>query len=183
MQSNYDDLISVPLEAKDVSETVSKLPRHPDDAEIVAVHLKRMLKLKNVHLKEYIRPAIIIKALKTLKAMGNPHYQDVCIDEEFLNKPETPEQELANRNVPEEVANLERELDEEFERNQENSDDENDSRLRSVKNYQSKQNSNTCLYPRDMSSEIVVNEGRSILNQQSITNEKGKCIQIAPGIN
>ena len=86
MKSNIDQVISVPIECDDVSKTVSQLPWHPDDASIVAVQLKRRLQLKNSHLSEYIRPKVIVEALKALKACGNPFYQDVTINEEFSLK-------------------------------------------------------------------------------------------------
>jgi hypothetical protein len=84
MKSNFDQIVSVPLECDDVSKTVSQLPRHPDDASIVAVQLKRRLQLKNSHLSEYIRPKVILNALKALKACGNQFYQDIDINEDFL---------------------------------------------------------------------------------------------------
>ena len=37
MKALIDKVISVPIEEDDVSKTISSLPRHPDDAKIVAV--------------------------------------------------------------------------------------------------------------------------------------------------
>ena len=116
MKSNFDKVISVPIESEDVAKTVAKLPRHPEDAEIVAVQLKRRLQLKNSHLQEYIRPQAVIKALQALKEkFANPFYQDIEIDEGFLNKPVIEEDE-----IEEESASQihERELDEEYEKDQ-----------------------------------------------------------------
>ena len=42
--------------------------------------------MKNSQLEEYIRPAKCIKAVKKLKELGNPFYQDVTIDENFMDK-------------------------------------------------------------------------------------------------
>ena len=42
----------------------------------------------------------------------------------------------------------------------EESEDENDTRLNSVKNYQSKQENNTCLLPREMTNQIRMNTGK-----------------------
>ena len=81
-----DKVISVPIEEDDVSKTVSELPRHPDDAKIVAVQLKRKLQMRNSHLEEYIRPAKCIKAVKKLKELGNPFYKDVTINENFMER-------------------------------------------------------------------------------------------------
>ena len=116
MKSNFDKVISVPIECDDVSKTVAQLPRHPDDAEIVAVQLKRRLQLKNSHLQEYIRPQVVLKALQTLKEkFANPFYQDIKINEEFLNKPTVEGDEMEVESASE---IHERELDEEFDRDE-----------------------------------------------------------------
>ena len=72
------------IEEDVVSKTISMLPRHPDDSKIVAVQLKRKLEMKNSQLEEYIRPAKCIRAVKKLKELGNPFYQDVTIVENFM---------------------------------------------------------------------------------------------------
>ena len=116
MKSNFDKVISVPIESEDVTKTVAQLPRHPDDSHIVAVQLKRRLQLKNSHLQEYIRPQAVIKALQALKEkFANPFYQDIEIDEGFLNKPI-----IEGNEIEEESASQihERELDEEYEKDQ-----------------------------------------------------------------
>ena len=61
---------------------------HPDDAKIVAIQLKRKLQMKNSHLEEYIRPAKCIKAIQKLQELGNPFYQNVQINEHFMEKDE-----------------------------------------------------------------------------------------------
>lgn len=43
MRANMDRVINVPVECHDISKTLQKLPRHPDNAKIVAVELKRRL--------------------------------------------------------------------------------------------------------------------------------------------
>ena len=216
MKSNFDKVISVPIECDDVNKTVSQLPRNPEDAEIVAVQLKRRLQLKTSHLQEYIRPQAVIKALETLKGKySNPFYQDIEINEGFLNEPivETDEMEVDSASQI-----LEQELDEEYERDEqkskeaaaaaveeekarlstidgeevelimeteaksgdvedEESDDEYDTRLKSVKNFQSKQENNTCLLPRDMANDIVMNTEKSAITKAT----ESKSIQIAPG--
>ena len=224
MKSNFDKVISVPIECDDVTKTVAQLPRHPEDAEIVAVQLKRRLQLKNSHLQEYIRPQKIIKALQSLKGpFSNPFYQDIEINEGFLNKPviEGTEMEVDSASQIHE-----RELDEEYERDQqeirereeenarkameasviekekgrsstddngestmepeaktgadedEESEDEHDTRLTSVKNFQSKQENNTCLLPIDMANKIRMNPTKSAMTVPT----KTRSIQIAPGM-
>ena len=91
-KANFDRVISVPIDCETVSKTVTQLPRHPDDAKIVAVQLKRKLEMKNTHLEEYIRPKTLVKALETLKKI-NPFYKDVIIDEEFFTREENLDDE------------------------------------------------------------------------------------------
>ena len=86
MHANFDRIINVPINSEKVSKTVTHFSRHPVNANIVAVQLKRKVEMKNSHLSEFIRPNQLIKAVKKLKALGNPHYQDVKIDENFLEK-------------------------------------------------------------------------------------------------
>ena len=83
MKAVIDKVISVPIENQDVEKTVRSLPRKPDDAQIVAVELKRKLEMKNSHLREFIRPECVVKAVKKLKALHNPYYKDVTVDEDF----------------------------------------------------------------------------------------------------
>ena len=71
MRAVFDKIISVPLENQDIEKTVQTLPRQPNDAEIVAVELKRKLELKNCHLKDSIRPKAVVNALKKLKMLNN----------------------------------------------------------------------------------------------------------------
>ena len=200
MKANFGELVNVPLECDDISKTILQLPRHPEDAEIVAVKLKRKLELKNSHLEQFIRPKVIVKALETIKASGNPFYQDIEINENFMEKAVEGAEQPSDMETDSQIR--EKELDEQYERavNQakeainekengnkvtpdenEESDDEVDTRLQSVKKYQSKQNGNTCLFPRDISNEVFVNTEKTAIKRSA--EEGKKSIQIAPGIN
>ena len=86
MKAMVDKVINVPLEDHDITKTIETLPRHPDDAHLIGVQLKRKVEMKNSHLVGYIRPGIVIQALKTLKARGNKYYQNVQINENFMDK-------------------------------------------------------------------------------------------------
>ena len=66
MRANFDRVISVPIEDNTVGKTVSSLPRHPNNANIVAVQLKQKLEMKTMHLEEYIRPKHLVKVLEVL---------------------------------------------------------------------------------------------------------------------
>ena len=82
MRANFDKVITVPIEPETIQKSVQQLPRQPDDANIVAVQLKRKLELKTAHLQEYIRPKFLVGALQYLKK-NNIFYQNIIIDENF----------------------------------------------------------------------------------------------------
>ena len=196
MRANFDQVINVPLECDVISKTISQLPRRPEDSEIVPVQLKRKLELKNSHLVQFIRPKVIIKALETLKASGNQFYQDIVINEDFLAEAiedtEQPsdmetESQIHEKKLDEEYEKLENQAREAINENgtkvtpneNEDSDEEDDTRLEAVKKYQSKQNGNTCLLPRDISNDVIVNTGKTVINRSA---EEGKrSLAIAPG--
>ena len=86
MRSLVDRVISVPIESSDVTNTVSKLPRRPGESEIVAVKLKKKLEFKSSYLEEYVRPKALISAVNKLKSLGNPYYQNIKVDHDFMKK-------------------------------------------------------------------------------------------------
>ena len=89
MRAFKDAIINVPLEDEDVEKNMTNLlPRHPDDAHLVCVQLKRKVEYNNSHLAGFIRPNIVLKALQTLKERGNKYYQHVIINENFMEKEE-----------------------------------------------------------------------------------------------
>ena len=189
MRANFDQVINVPLECDVISKTITQLPRRPEDAEIVPVQLKRKLELKNSHLVQFIRPKVIIKALETLKASGNQFYQDIVINEDFLAEAiedtEQPsdmetESQIHEKKLDEEYEKFENQAREAINENGDNEDsDEEDTRLEAVKKYQSKQNGNTCLLPRDISNDVIVNTGKTVIQRSA---EEGKrSLAIAPG--
>ena len=96
MKGMVDRIINVPLVDEDINKTVSILPRHPDESQLVAVQLKRRIEMKNSHIEGYIRPNVILKALQTLKDRGNKYYQDININNNFMEKQVLLEDELKN---------------------------------------------------------------------------------------
>ena len=67
--------VCIPIGEEDIQNTLSMLPRTPNQAGLVPVKLKRMQKWKHVHLQEYIDVEKLLKALKLLRDLGHPHYQ------------------------------------------------------------------------------------------------------------
>ena len=195
MQAMTNEVINVPLLNEDIENNISILPRHPDDAHLVSVQLKRKLEYKNTHQAGYIRSDVVIEALKTLKERGNKYYQDININETFLQKEETEEEkerEAERMDFETESQKKEREEDEAWEearkkeeeqrkadgRNEDSdSDDDSENVLNSVKNQQSKQSKQSFLMPEDLANEVQ-------MNNSGISKKFGvgkRSIKIAPG--
>ena len=87
-------VVNVPLNDEDINKTISKLPRLPDEAKVIAIELKRKIELKSVHAGAYVNPSHIRKALQKLKQLENPFYQNISIDEEALRQLEEEPMEV-----------------------------------------------------------------------------------------
>ena len=83
MSAVKDRIINVPMTEDDVSKTVSSLPRPLDAAGLIPVKLKRKMEMKTYHVEEYVNPNKCIDAVKKLKEIGNPFYQNISVDENF----------------------------------------------------------------------------------------------------
>ena len=70
-------VIHVPLDKKDVYNTVKSLPRLPEDAAVVPVTFKKSLNLQSEVLKSYVRPNVCNKAIDILKESGHKYYKDI----------------------------------------------------------------------------------------------------------
>ena len=84
MKAMINRVVNVPLNDEDINTTVSKLPRLPNEAGVVAIELKRKVELKSVHAGAYVKPSQIRKAIHKLKELENPFYQNIYVDEEAL---------------------------------------------------------------------------------------------------
>ena len=159
MKLNTGKLALVPLGSEDVHKTVSQLPRHPDDAQmLIAVQFRRKLEFKHSYLSEYIRPDTILQYLRYLKKIGNFFYQDIDIDKDFLTKEDTPGFIKANDDGSATLEEDNQGTDEAQENEeQETLDDETETRLDAVRKYQSNQNVSTCLIPDELAHKVTVN--------------------------
>ena len=74
-----DRTVLVPVEPTDIVSNVETLllPRTMEESAVISVKLKRMKGLKKTHIEAYVRPEVIFKALATLKAIGNKHYENI----------------------------------------------------------------------------------------------------------
>ena len=88
MRAIKDRIINVPMREEDISNTISSLPRPEKASGVVAIMWKRQKAMKNFHVEEFIRPDKLIDAVKKLKELGNPFYQDIEVNENFLQENE-----------------------------------------------------------------------------------------------
>ena len=176
MKAMIDNCIIVPIEEDDISKTISELPKHPDDAKIVAVQLKRKLEYSTMHLAEYIRPGMCIKAVQKLKELNNPFYQNIKVNEKFMKEEENDSE--MEKFLDECMDNFENQLEPEGQPDIENIE-ENDGILYAVKQFQSKQQNRRCLMPEDLAGQVVVNSKMvPVIIPKEESNETFKC---APG--
>ena len=70
-----DKVVNIPVNENDILNTVTRLPRTPNEAGLIEVDLKRKVEYKNSHLKQLINPDKCFRMLEILKKRGNPHYQ------------------------------------------------------------------------------------------------------------
>ena len=191
MKASHDNVINVPIECEDISTNILKLPRNLNDAQIIPVQLKRKVEYKTSHLEQYIRPNIVVKAVKTLKQIGNKFYQDVEIHEGFMDREiktlvikSARDQRLDKRNaLKESKKNEEEEMEVDKDENEKetgSSDNEDDPDvLTAVKKYQSNQSNTTFLVPNNIASMVELNNTSEV---KKIKNKIGKTIlKIAPG--
>ena len=69
-----DRLINIPINDKDVLNTVEKLPRTPKEAGLLEIKLKRKMEYENFHKKEFVNPTKIFAALQFLREKKHPSY-------------------------------------------------------------------------------------------------------------
>ena len=81
-----DKTVNIPIFETDIIKTVESLPRTPNEAGIIPVNLKRKLSYKNTHKTQYVSVPKLVKALETLKALGNRYYQFVPDYAQFKEK-------------------------------------------------------------------------------------------------
>ena len=70
-----DKIINVPVNDNDIVNTMTRLPRTPNEAGLIEVDLKRKVEYQNSHIKQLINPQKCFKMLELLKRRGNIHYQ------------------------------------------------------------------------------------------------------------
>ena len=83
MPAMKDKCIVIPLDKKDIQDTVDSLPRLPSESGIIDIQWKRRVGQKNAHLQAKVDPTRLFNALQFLKDCGNPHYTNTQTLEEY----------------------------------------------------------------------------------------------------
>ena len=86
MPALKDKCIVIPLEEKDVLNTVESLPRLPSESGIIDIQWKRKVGLKNTHLQAKVDPNKIFNALNFLKEQGHKYYLDSESREQYQKR-------------------------------------------------------------------------------------------------
>jgi hypothetical protein len=70
-----DKVINIPVQNDDVLNTMTQLPRIPNEAGLIEVDFKRKIEYENSHKKQIVNPKKFFKMLELLKRSRNKHYQ------------------------------------------------------------------------------------------------------------
>ena len=81
-----DRTICIPITDNSIVKTIKSFPRTLSESAVIPLKLKRKLSFKQHHLHQFIRPTAVINALHAMKDMGNRHYAGVEIDENYVEK-------------------------------------------------------------------------------------------------
>ena len=168
-----DKIVNIPISESDVLNTIKSFPRTPDEAGIVPGKLKRKKEYKGSHKQQYVSTTKILKALNTLKDLGNKYYQFVPDMDVYKQKCKTNDPEgfaLIFDDEDEGTLNVNDEAQEEVCDDSEEDEDQ-DKELDHVNKWKFLYNKSTC-FMNDFP-ELEVKE-----EDDSITD---KYISVAPG--
>ena len=182
-----DRVICVPLKPDNIQKTIQSLPRPPDEAEVVPVAFKRMEKMKNSHWEALVRPHKCIAALKKLKELDNPFYQDIDINEDFMGEEPMEIDESSEHDESSEDEDAIPELNENGEKSDTNNEtesaeesDDEDDKLAAVRKYQCQQGSHTCMMPINPEMMVFVNETAAPVEKKMRESSTSSTV-VAPG--
>ena len=164
-----DRAVMVPMEDEDLLNTYNKvkcLPRMPGNAGLVPVTLKRKVEYKNKVIEAFINPEKLLAAILKLKELGHASYQDIPIDTDFADRIEEA--------LPAEVEDSDLHLSDE------DSDDDYDDQLHSVKKYQHDMRQTTCMTDKYPEMSMVVNKTKKTLDKKA-HDDSIASFPIAPG--
>ena len=82
-----DKTVNIPINDEDILETlkaVNTLPRTPDQAGLIPVQLKRKKSFANKVIEAFIDPVKLVAAVRKLKELDHPSYQDIDVNENYI---------------------------------------------------------------------------------------------------
>ncbi len=176
MAGIVDRVIDVPLESKDIEETIAKMPRMISKSATTFVKLKRMKSMKNTHMEAYIRPRAVVDALEKLKELQNPFFTSVEVPSTYITDLEQELIEIVedNTNSNNDSENSECEMEHDAGSHQIASE----TTLDPVKRHQVIIADHTGLVPEDPAGMVVVNNSNTSVRTVS---ENNAVFEIAPG--
>ncbi|XP_060596137.1 uncharacterized protein LOC132750210 [Ruditapes philippinarum] len=145
-------VVNVPIEP---DQLVSVLPRVPSADSFIKVKLKRKLKYRGHSYNSTIRPSKIIDALVLLKnQLQNPLYEDVLLNENWIEDSSNEDSDLWDSLVPANQSvnshdNKEQLTESEEETDKEDEHEDNRSKLSGIP-------FDTCIQPKDIVNESVL---------------------------
>ena len=89
-KGSKEKVVNVPISSEDLKKTFDKItsfPRQPTEAGLMPVFpvkLKRKLCWKRAYLKKMVNAETMVRAVQHFKALGNPLYQDVNINTDYI---------------------------------------------------------------------------------------------------
>ena len=83
MPAIKDKCVVIPLDARDVLNTVESLPRLPSESGVIDIQWKRRVCQKNAHLQAKVDPNRIFNALQFLRDSGHKYYINSQNREEY----------------------------------------------------------------------------------------------------
>ena len=133
--------------------------------------------MKNCHWEQFINPIKCIKAVRKFCDLGNPHFQGIEINENFMNdNQEDKDDEEMDTSMPESDRSVQND-----ETNDETEDEEDDGNmLNSVRAHQCDRSEITCLVHDNLDEDLVENlTKKTVSKKKSIKSTKS--FEIAPG--
>ena len=104
-------MVSVPVGVQDVMNTITQVPRLPEEAGLIHIKLKRKKQYQGHEKSEFVRPEKLFKVLQILKEMNHPYYQSYDTKEGYEarrreRKKRTDRQEQDKDNIEENLGQI-----------------------------------------------------------------------------
>ena len=179
---------------KSLVKNVTSLPRCSNNSGLLAVGMKRQMKLKNYYKLEMIRPHAIFDALKHLKEF-HPEYEHICIKdletwlEESLfqsdgGELDNEDTDMMSITSDSETKQLDISMNTDSDSNASNDNldtvEENGTNEKETSDRANRYNLPTCLVPEEPEANIIVNTTKTMMRKK-LKHDSDEIFNIAPG--